>query len=146
MPSLSNKRNTSVRSLNAPISTRPSPIVALPTPYSGAPAGATSTCVPSASSTSTDPKASGSPCHDRLWSASTIAAAGRAQSDGIRMIGGAMPESAAFRDRVRADLVALAAGGDLVVPMARTFPLADARAALDLLRSGQPGGKLALLP
>jgi len=76
----------------------------------------------------------------------TIAAAGRAQSDGIRMIGGAMPESAAFRDRVRADLVALAAGGDLVVPMARTFPLAEARAALDLLQSGHPGGKLALLP
>ncbi|MBB3325748.1 quinone oxidoreductase family protein [Microlunatus antarcticus] len=76
----------------------------------------------------------------------TIAAAGRAQADGIRMIGGAMPASAAFRDRVRADLIALAAGGDLVVPMARTFPLAEARAALDLLRGEHPGGKLALIP
>lgn len=76
----------------------------------------------------------------------TIAAAGRAQADGFRIIGGAMPESAAFRDQVRADLIALAAGGDLVVPIARTFPLADARAALDLLRSEHPGGKLALIP
>ena len=76
----------------------------------------------------------------------TIAAGGRAQADGITMIGGAMPASAAFRDRVRAELVALAATGDLVVPLARTFPLAEAREALDLLRSGHPGGKLALLP
>ena len=76
----------------------------------------------------------------------TIAAAGRAQADGITMIGGAMPGSAAFRDRVRGDLVALAASGDLVVPLARTFPLAEAREALDLLQGGHPGGKLALLP
>ena len=76
----------------------------------------------------------------------TIAAAGRAQADGITMIGGAMPASAAFRDRVRADLIALAAGGDLVVPLARTFPLAEAREALALLQGGHPGGKLALLP
>ena len=76
----------------------------------------------------------------------TIAAAGRAQADGIRMIGGAMPESKAFRDQVRAELIALAAGGDLVVPMARTFPLAQAREALELLRSEHPGGKLALIP
>ena len=76
----------------------------------------------------------------------TIAAAGRAQADGIRMIGGTMPASQAFRDRVRDDLVALAAGGDLVVPVALTFPLRDAREALELLRGEHPGGKLALLP
>ena len=76
----------------------------------------------------------------------TIAAAGRAQADGIRTIGGAMPESKAFRDQVRAELIALAAGGDLVVPVARTFPLAQAREALELLRSEHPGGKLALIP
>jgi len=76
----------------------------------------------------------------------TIAAAGRAQAEGIRMIGGAMPESMAFRDQVRGDLIALAAGGDLVVPLARTFPLAEAREALELLRSEHPGGKLALIP
>ena len=76
----------------------------------------------------------------------TVAAPGRAQADGFTAIGGAMPASAAFRDRVRAELVALAAGGDLVVPLARTFPLAEARAALDLLQGQHPGGKLALLP
>ncbi|WP_369131340.1 quinone oxidoreductase family protein [Modestobacter roseus] len=76
----------------------------------------------------------------------TIAAAGRAESDGIRMIGGAMPASKAFRDAARARLIALAGEGRLVVPMARTFPLAEARQALDLLMSGHPGGKLALLP
>ncbi len=76
----------------------------------------------------------------------TIAAMGRAQADGFRMIGGAMPASAAFRDRVRADLIAMAGRGELVVPVARTFPLAEARAALDLLQTEHPGGKLALLP
>ena len=57
-----------------------------------------------------------------------------------------MPASKAFRDQVRAHLVDLAGSGDLVVPVARTFPLASAREALELLRSGHPGGKLALLP
>ena len=76
----------------------------------------------------------------------TVAAPARARAEGFRMLGGALPESAAFRDRVRAELVALAASGDLVVPMARTFPLTRARAALDLLQTGHPGGKLALIP
>jgi NADPH2:quinone reductase len=47
---------------------------------------------------------------------------------------------------VRADLIALAGSGELVVPMARTFPLADAIEALEFLKGGHPGGKLALLP
>jgi NADPH:quinone reductase len=76
----------------------------------------------------------------------TAAAPGRAQADGFRAIGGTMPASAAFRDQVRGDLVALAASGDLVVPIARTYALSDARAALDLLQTEHPGGKLALLP
>ena len=76
----------------------------------------------------------------------TIAAAARAQQDGITMIGGAMPASQAFRDAARARLVAMAASGDLVVPVTRTFPLADAVEALQLLQTGHPGGKLALLP
>ena len=54
--------------------------------------------------------------------------------------------SAAFRDTIRPELVALAASGDLVVPIARTFPLDEAPAALELLRGGHPGGKLALIP
>jgi NADPH:quinone reductase-like Zn-dependent oxidoreductase len=76
----------------------------------------------------------------------TIAAFERAQQDGIRVVGGGMPESAAFRDRVRADLIALAASGDLVVPVARTYPLEEAAQALTVLAEGHPGGKLALLP
>ena len=76
----------------------------------------------------------------------TIAAFARVQPTGIRAIGGAMPASAAYRDRVRADLVAMAGRGELVVPVARTFPLDQAREALALLRTGHPGGKLALVP
>jgi len=76
----------------------------------------------------------------------SIAAFGRAQQEGYRVIGGTMPASAAFRDAVRGRLVELAGTGDLVVPVARTFPLAQARQALELLGSGHPGGKLALVP
>jgi NADPH:quinone reductase len=76
----------------------------------------------------------------------TIAAKDRAAAEGFRAIGGALPESAAYRKTVRQHLIDLAARGDLVVPVARTFPLAEAPAALDLLRTEHPGGKLALLP
>ena len=76
----------------------------------------------------------------------TIAAAGRAKESGFLAIGGTMPESSRFRGRVRAELVAMAGRGDLVVPVARTFPLDEAPDALDLLRSEHPGGKLALIP
>ena len=76
----------------------------------------------------------------------TIAAPGRARAGAFRAIGGIMPESAVFRDAARAGLIDLAGRGELVVPVARTFPLADARAALELLRTGHPGGKLALIP
>ena len=61
------------------------------------------------------------------------------------MIGGSMPASAAFRDGARARLIALAGEGKLVVPVARTYPLAQARDALAFLQDGHPGGKLALL-
>ncbi|MFK3678934.1 NADP-dependent oxidoreductase [Microbacterium sp. NPDC090218] len=76
----------------------------------------------------------------------TIAAAARAESDGILAIAGSMPASARFRDEVRSELVALAQNGDLVVPVAQTFPLDRARAAHRLLATGHPGGKLALIP
>jgi NADPH2:quinone reductase len=76
----------------------------------------------------------------------TIAAFGRAEDAGITAIAGAQPDSAAFRDSVRGHLVDLAGRGELVVPIARTFPLTEARAALELLESGHPGGKIALLP
>ena len=76
----------------------------------------------------------------------TIAAADRARTDGILAIAGSMPESARFRDEVRSELIALAQNGDLVVPVARTFPLSEARVAHRLLATGHPGGKLALIP
>jgi NADPH:quinone reductase-like Zn-dependent oxidoreductase len=57
-----------------------------------------------------------------------------------------MPASQAYRDSARADLVRLAGEGRLVVPVARTFPLADALEATELLMSQHPGGKLVLEP
>src|SRR4051794_21596303 len=76
----------------------------------------------------------------------TIAAAGRAKTEGFRAIGGAMPDSKTYRDAVRADLIRAADEGRLSVPVARTYPLVEARAALELLRGQHPGGKLALIP
>jgi len=75
----------------------------------------------------------------------TATAHARAAAEGFRSVGGADPGSRAFRAGARAELVARAAAGELVVPLARTFPLADAPQALELLVGGHPGGKLALL-
>ncbi|AZG46707.1 NADP-dependent oxidoreductase [Gordonia insulae] len=76
----------------------------------------------------------------------TIVSPQRAAADGFVALGGAQPESLAFRDAVRSNLIRLAAAGDLVVPMARTYPLAEARAAVAYVSSGHPGGKVALIP
>ena len=76
----------------------------------------------------------------------SIAAFGRAQQEGYQAISGSVPASAAFRDNVRAHLIGLAAEGKLVVPVAQTFPLAQAKSALEVLISRHPGGKLALIP
>jgi NADPH:quinone reductase-like Zn-dependent oxidoreductase len=76
----------------------------------------------------------------------TIAAGPRAEELGILRIGGGMPASAAFRRNARAGIIAQAAAGKLVVPIARTFPLDDALDALKLLSGQHPGGKLSLLP
>lgn len=76
----------------------------------------------------------------------TVVSPQRAEADGLRWIAGALPGSAAFRDAARGRLVRMAADGQLVVPVARTFPLAQAREALELLLGGHPGGKLALVP
>ena len=74
----------------------------------------------------------------------TIANAKRAQEDGFQAIGGTNPASAAYRDSIRAHLIQLAADGKLEVPVAKTFPLANAIEALAFLKGGHPGGKLAL--
>jgi NADPH2:quinone reductase len=76
----------------------------------------------------------------------SIAAFGRAAQEGYQILSGLTPAGAAFRDNARAQLIELAAHGQLVVPVARTFPLAQAKSALDLLISRHPGGKLALIP
>lgn len=76
----------------------------------------------------------------------TIAAQGRAARDGFPAVGGGQPESKAFRDSVRQRLIDLAGAGQLEVPVARTFPLVEAKAAAELLESQHPGGKLALIP
>ena len=75
----------------------------------------------------------------------TIAAPARAAADGFVAIGGNQPESTAFRDEIRGELVQLAARGELVVPVAQTFPLSDAVDALALVASRKAGGKVALL-
>jgi NADPH2:quinone reductase len=76
----------------------------------------------------------------------TIAAKARARRDGFTALAGSDPDSARFRDGVRSRLIGLAGSGDLVVPVARTFPLAEAPAAVAELMGGHPGGKLALEP
>jgi len=76
----------------------------------------------------------------------TIVSPQRAQTDGFRWIAGSLPDSARFRDEARAGLVAAANAGTLAVPVARTFPLAEAPAALAVLADGHPGGALALIP
>ncbi len=80
----------------------------------------------------------------RGWSRSPPRA--RAGEEGFEVVGAARPDTAAFRDSNRAALVDMAARGELVVPVARTFPLDEAVAALTFLAGEHPGGKLALIP
>jgi NADPH:quinone reductase-like Zn-dependent oxidoreductase len=75
----------------------------------------------------------------------STAAFGRAAADGFRSIGAANPASGPFRAQARARILALATAGDLTVPIARTFPLNQAPAALTLLQGPHPAGKLALI-
>lgn len=76
----------------------------------------------------------------------TIAAPAAAAEHGFHAIVGSLPDSARFRDGIREHLVELAEQGALVVPVAREFPLDQAPQALELLASGHPGGKIALIP
>lgn len=76
----------------------------------------------------------------------TIVSPDRAKADGFLWIAGARPESARFRNIARARVLELAASGALEVPVARTFPLADAVEAVRFVMNGHPGGKVALLP
>lgn len=76
----------------------------------------------------------------------TVADPIRAEQAGYRLIHGAQPDSIAFRDSVRGELIGLAASGQLKVPVATTYSLDRAVDALDMLKQGHPGGKLALIP
>jgi NADPH:quinone reductase len=75
----------------------------------------------------------------------TIADAPRAKAAGYVFVGASNPASGPFRARAAPRIVAMAADGDLVVPMAATFPFDDAPAAFAMLTSPHPPGKIALI-
>jgi NADPH:quinone reductase len=75
----------------------------------------------------------------------TIADAQRAKADGYVFVGASNPASGPFRADAAPRIVAMAADGDLVVPMAATFPFDDAPAAFAMLTSPHPPGKIALI-
>ncbi|MBF4161125.1 NADP-dependent oxidoreductase [Nocardioides acrostichi] len=76
----------------------------------------------------------------------TAAGQARARAEGFTGLSGTDPESAAYRDSQRQHLVDLAGSGDLDVHVAHTFALDDALAALELVGTAHPGGKVALVP
>jgi NADPH:quinone reductase len=75
----------------------------------------------------------------------TIADAPRAKADGYVFIGASNPASGPFRAHARPYIATMAAEGDLVVPMAATFPFDDAPAAFALLTSPHAPGKIVLV-
>lgn len=76
----------------------------------------------------------------------TVAAGHPALDAGVGVTGSSLPDAQAFRQPARIRIVQLAADGKLLVPVARTFPLAEAPDALRLVAGGHPGGKIALIP
>jgi len=74
----------------------------------------------------------------------TTVDAPRAKADGFVFVGASNPASAPFRAHVAPRIVAMAAEGDLAVPMAATFAFDDAPAAFAMLTSPHPPGKIAL--
>jgi NADPH:quinone reductase len=70
----------------------------------------------------------------------------RAKRDGFQIVGAANPRSGPFRAEARPKILALAAEGKLTVPIGQTFPLDDARKAVEALMGEHPYGKLALIP
>ncbi len=72
----------------------------------------------------------------------TIVNFGAVGEYGVKAEGNAAGASAA----VLAELAGLIAAGQLEVPIAATFPLADVRAAYELLARGHIRGKIALIP
>jgi NADPH:quinone reductase-like Zn-dependent oxidoreductase len=75
----------------------------------------------------------------------SIAAFGRAGQDGFQVVGGSVPRSGPFRAAARRPILDLAAEGKLTVPIGQTFPLSEARRAVEALQGKHPYGKLALV-
>jgi NADPH:quinone reductase len=75
----------------------------------------------------------------------SIAAFGRAGQDGFQLVGGSVPRSGPFRAAARRPILDLAAEGKLTVPIGQTFPLSEARRAVEALQGKHPYGKLALV-
>ncbi|MFT4200801.1 NADP-dependent oxidoreductase [Gordonia sp. (in: high G+C Gram-positive bacteria)] len=75
----------------------------------------------------------------------SIAAFQRAD-DGIVLLDGSGAEGKRRRAEAIAGLIADATSGDLIVEIAKTFPLTQAGAALDELAGPHPRGKFVLLP
>ncbi|ERG69213.1 NADP-dependent oxidoreductase [Segniliparus rugosus] len=76
----------------------------------------------------------------------TIAAFPRAASEGFKAIGSQADPGVEIRDNARAELVKLAAEGELDVVVDRTYPLAEAAEAHRYLRTGHAKGKVVLIP
>ena len=74
----------------------------------------------------------------------TAVARAAAQEHGFVAVSGLAPDSAAYRDSVRGELIDLVASGELTVPIAHTFPLDQAVQALQLVEGGHAGGKVVL--
>ncbi|WP_020108615.1 NADP-dependent oxidoreductase [Nocardia sp. 348MFTsu5.1] len=76
----------------------------------------------------------------------TIAAFGRAATEGFPSVGGANPQSVERRSNAALSLIAQAAAGEFTVTIAKTFPLSDAAQAHAELQSEHPRGKFVLIP
>ncbi|KQX05892.1 alcohol dehydrogenase [Leifsonia sp. Root1293] len=78
----------------------------------------------------------------------TVAGFERAAEIGAKRLGGGAgaDPGTELRMAARLPLVELAGRGELTVRVARTYPLAEAAAALALVGEGHPGGKVILLP
>lgn len=76
----------------------------------------------------------------------TIVQPQAAAKHGLHYIGGNQPKSTEFRNAHRAELLELAGSGELRVPISHTFPLKEAKFAIDLVAHGSAAGKVVIHP
>lgn len=79
------------------------------------------------------------------WRIVSTAGFRRAARDRFQTVGAANPSSGPFRAAARRSILDLAERGELAVPIGATFPLSDARRAVEALAGNHPYGKLALV-